>query len=102
MNINKILKDYTELIQYSNFTLSDDKYNNINEEKNKDNNTLYYLNDSTYGSFNCIIFDHAVPNIILLYLNQHVIQLMLYQIIAYYLIWLSGNGYILKILVLIQ
>ena len=26
MNINEILKDYTELIQYSNFTLSDDKY----------------------------------------------------------------------------
>jgi len=26
-------------------------------------NFIYYLNDGVYGSFNCIYFDHAIPNI---------------------------------------
>jgi len=37
---------------------------NIIGKKNKDNDIIYYLNDGTYGSFNCIIFDHTIPTII--------------------------------------
>jgi len=32
------------------------KYNN--------NKFIYYVNDGVYGSFNCIIFDHQIPNIV--------------------------------------
>ncbi|XP_056412540.1 antizyme inhibitor 2 isoform X1 [Hyla sarda] len=35
------------------------------EETCPNKNTMYYVNDSVYGSFNCILFDHAHPKLTL-------------------------------------
>ena len=32
--------------------------------KEQDETIIYYLNDGVYGSFNCIYFDHKIPNIL--------------------------------------
>lgn len=37
--------------------------NVIGKKKTSDNDFVYYLNDGVYGSFNCIYFDHAVPEV---------------------------------------
>ena len=36
---------------------------NVIGKKNLDCEFVYYLNDGVYGSFNCIFFDHAVPEV---------------------------------------
>ena len=36
---------------------------NIIGKKNLSGEFVYYLNDGVYGSFNCIVFDHAVPEV---------------------------------------
>ena len=37
----------------------------MNEKTNtKEETIIYYLNDGVYGSFNCIYFDHKIPNIL--------------------------------------
>ena len=36
---------------------------NVIGKKNLDGEFVYYLNDGVYGSFNCIFFDHAVPEV---------------------------------------
>lgn len=36
---------------------------NVIGKKKNDNEFVYYLNDGVYGSFNCIFFDHAVPEV---------------------------------------
>jgi ornithine decarboxylase len=36
---------------------------NVIGKKHVDDEFVYYLNDGVYGSFNCIFFDHAVPEV---------------------------------------
>lgn len=36
---------------------------NVIGKKKNDNEFVYYLNDGVYGSFNCIFFDHAIPEV---------------------------------------
>lgn len=36
---------------------------NVIGKKNLDGEFVYYLNDGVYGSFNCIFFDHALPEV---------------------------------------
>lgn len=36
---------------------------NVIGKKQSDGEFVYYLNDGVYGSFNCIFFDHAVPEV---------------------------------------
>lgn len=36
---------------------------NVIGKKSLDNEFVYYLNDGVYGSFNCIFFDHALPEV---------------------------------------
>ncbi len=36
---------------------------NVIGKKNLDGEFVYYLNDGVYGSFNCIIFDHSLPEV---------------------------------------
>ncbi|XP_075222924.1 ornithine decarboxylase-like isoform X2 [Lycorma delicatula] len=33
---------------------------NIHSKRDSVNNSMYYINDGVYGSFNCILYDHAV------------------------------------------
>jgi diaminopimelate decarboxylase len=37
--------------------------NVIGKKKMSENEFVYYLNDGVYGSFNCIYFDHAIPEV---------------------------------------
>jgi ornithine decarboxylase len=36
---------------------------NINNNSDINNDIVYYLNDGIYGSFNCMYYDHCIPNI---------------------------------------
>lgn len=49
---------------------SADLYTKIISTKNKSNERHYWINDSLYGSFNCVMYDHAHPKPKALTLHQ--------------------------------
>lgn len=38
---------------------NDDENDNVDDDSDEPKRFMYYLNDGVYGSFNCILFDHA-------------------------------------------